>query len=116
MQIKRLDSGLRDAWDRFVQNNERASFFHLAGWRDVVEQTFGWPTYYLYAEDDLGIQGVLPLAHVKSRLFGNALISAPYAVYGGIVAASEDARSALDEAAVELSESLGVDYLELRQR
>ncbi len=54
------------------------------------------------------------MGHVKSMLFGNALISAPFCVYGGIAAISDDARIALDESASGLARELGVDYLEMR--
>src|SRR5699024_7107135 len=50
-----------------------------------------------------------------SRLFGSALISTPFCVYGGIVAETAEAYSALDARACELARELGVDYLELRQ-
>ena len=38
-------------------------------------------------------RGVLPLAEVKSLLFGHALVSTPFCVYGGIVAADEAAHA-----------------------
>ena len=38
------------------------------------------------------IEGVLPLAEVKSLLFGHTLVSLPFCVYGGIAAESERAR------------------------
>ncbi|MGH8559664.1 MAG: FemAB family XrtA/PEP-CTERM system-associated protein, partial [Methylococcales bacterium] len=69
-----------------------------------------------YAETDGTIEGVLPLGHIKSRLFGNALISTPFCVYGGIAAASRQARDALDNAASQLARDLSVDYLEMRNR
>jgi len=40
-------------------------------------------THYLVAERGSEIVGVLPLAEVKSRLFGHALTSLPFCVYGG---------------------------------
>ena len=39
--------------------------------------------HYLLAERGGAIVGVLPLAEVKSRLFGHALVSLPFGVYGG---------------------------------
>jgi FemAB-related protein (PEP-CTERM system-associated) len=67
-------------------------------------------------ESDGRIRGVLPLAHVKSALFGNALVSTPFCVYGGIVASDEIAAAALEQAACELARRLDVDYLEMRNR
>jgi FemAB-related protein (PEP-CTERM system-associated) len=114
MEIKQLDDSRRSDWDTFVNACAEASFFHLAGWQEVIEKAFGHKTHYLFAEEGGRIVGVLPLGHVKSFLFGNALISNPFCVYGGAAAESEAARKALEEAACELARRLGVDYLELR--
>ena len=70
-------------WDAFVEACPQATFFHLAGWQQVIEEAFGHRTHYLFAESGGRITGVLPLGHIKSRLFGNALISTPFCVYGG---------------------------------
>ncbi len=57
---------------------------------------------------------MLPLVHVKTRLFGNGLISTGFTVGGGPAAADETARAALDDRALAMAEELGVDYLEYR--
>jgi FemAB-related protein (PEP-CTERM system-associated) len=57
---------------------------------------------------------VLPLAELKSLLFGHSLVSLPFCVYGGVAATTDRARGALDEAAVALAEKLGVGHLEYR--
>ena len=101
-------------WDAFVLACREATFFHRAGWKDVIEQAFGHKTYFLYAEWDGRIEGVLPLGHISSRLFGNALSSTPFCVYGGIAANSESARHALYSYAQNLAREKGVDYLEMR--
>jgi FemAB-related protein (PEP-CTERM system-associated) len=62
------------------------------------------------------IEGVLPLAEIKSRLFGHSLVSTPFCVYGGPATTSETARIALVEAAEQLATRLGVDHLELRSQ
>lgn len=101
-------------WDEFVAREPAATFFHQIGWREVLDRAFGHETHYLYAEVGGRIEGILPLGHIRSRLFGNALMSTPFCVYGGIVAATSAAYAALDQAACELAQRLGVDYLELR--
>lgn len=93
-----------------------ATFFHLSAWKQVLERAFGHRTHYLLAERDGQIEGVLPLGEIRSRLFGDALISTPFCVYGGILAATPAAHSALEAAAAELAVSLGVGHLELRNR
>jgi FemAB-related protein (PEP-CTERM system-associated) len=116
MEIKKLENARKGDWDVFVEQCPEASFFHKAGWKEVVERAFGHPTHYLYAEESGRIVGVLPLGHVKSLLFGNALISNPFCVYGGVAAESEEARVALEESAVRLARESAVDYLEFRNR
>lgn len=101
-------------WDRFVQASEEATFFHRAAWRTVVAQTFGHAPHYLYAEAGGEIRGVLPLARQKSLLLGDALVSTPFCVCGGVAAADPAAREALERAAVELGEKLGVAHVEFR--
>lgn len=116
MEIKRLDGSRKSDWDAFVNNCTEASFFHRAGWQDVIERAFGHETHYLFAEEEGRIVGVLPLGHVKSFLFGNALISNPFCVYGGAATESDVARKALEQAACDLARELEVDYLELRNQ
>jgi FemAB-related protein (PEP-CTERM system-associated) len=103
-------------WDAFVHRCGAATFFHLAGWRDVLENVFRHRCHYLIAERGASVCGVLPLAEVRSRLFGHALVSLPFAVYGGPAAADDVAENALIDTASELAASLGVEYLELRNR
>lgn len=116
VQIKTLTADAAARWDAFVAHAPGATFFHRAGWRDVLEQAFGHRAYFLYAEVNGAIVGVLPLGHIRSRLFGNALTSTPFCVYGGSVATGVGARAALEQAASDLAHRLGVDYLELRNR
>ena len=93
-----------------------ATFFHRIEWRDIIEQVFGHRTHYLLARRGGEIAGVLPLAQVKSLLFGHSLVSLPFAVYGGAAVTDEHARGLLHTAAAELARQLRVDHLELRNR
>ena len=61
-----------------------ATHFHRAGWQQIIESVFRHRTHFLYVEEAGRIVGVLPLAHVNSWLFGSALVSLPFAVYGGV--------------------------------
>jgi FemAB-related protein (PEP-CTERM system-associated) len=102
-------------WDDFVLRCPDATFFHRAGWQQIMEESFSHRTWFIYAATPQGeIHAVLPLAQVKSRLFGNTLCSLPFCVYGGIAASNRDAASAVDQAAQQLAARLGVDHLEYR--
>lgn len=116
IDIKRLQNGEQARWDAYVGRAETATFFHLSGWRSVIEQSFGHQAYYLYAQRAGQMVGVLPLVHIASRWFGNALISNAFCVYGGIVADDQAAYAALCAAARQLAGELGVEHLELRNR
>jgi FemAB-related protein (PEP-CTERM system-associated) len=101
-------------WDAFVRACPDATFFHLSGWQTVIEQSFGIKTWFYFVQQDGRIVGVLPLAEIKSRLFGHSLGAMPFCVYGGPVANSDAARAMLDQAAHELAQQLGVGHLEYR--
>jgi FemAB-related protein (PEP-CTERM system-associated) len=115
--VKRLlpgDAGACARWDEFVTGCTAATFFHRAGWQRVLREAFRHETYFLYGECDGRIAGVLPLAHVRSLLFGQSLVGLPFAVYGGVAADDEHAAEALEHAAQELARKLGVAHLEFR--
>jgi FemAB-related protein (PEP-CTERM system-associated) len=101
-------------WDEFVAHCPTATFFHRAGWQRVIERSFGHRTHYLFAEQNGAIRGILPLVQIKSRLFGHALVSNAFCVYGGPATLDEAAREALDRRAIELMGQLGADCLEYR--
>jgi FemAB-related protein (PEP-CTERM system-associated) len=103
-------------WDAFVRASADGSPFHLTAWKEVVQATFGHRPHYLVARRGGAIEGVLPLFEVRGPLGGRALISVPYAVYGGICAASADAREALLDTATALGRARGAAYVELRHR
>ena len=108
----RVDDAL---WDGFVNEAPGAALYHLSGWRHVVEETFGHPTYYLSAARDGGrIVGVLPLVHLSSRVFGRMLVSLPYFNYAGPCAPEPEVRAALVDEAIRIAQGTKADFLELR--
>lgn len=117
LTIKRLepdDQATAANWDHFVMGCDHATFFHLAAWQQLIREVFRHRTYFLYAERDGVIEGVLPLAQVDSLLFGHSLISLPFASYGGVAANNQDAADALEKEAQQVAKGLGVGHLELR--
>jgi FemAB-related protein (PEP-CTERM system-associated) len=112
--VKLMQAGDISRWDQFVLGCPEATFFHRAGWQAVIENAFGHKTWFMYAEANGQIQGILCLAEIKSMLFGHFLGSLPFCVYGGIAAVTEPARKALDSAAQALAAELKVGHLEYR--
>ena len=116
ISIHPLDRGNAAAWDRFVLDDcPEATFFHRAGWKQVIEDAFGQACPSLLAERDGRIVGVLPLVHVRSRLFGNRLISNGFTIGGGVAALDDEARLALEAEALGLMDKLGCLCLEVRR-
>jgi FemAB-related protein (PEP-CTERM system-associated) len=103
-------------WEAYVDACAESSFFHRIGWREIIEDVFRHRTHYRIAERHGQIVGVLPLAEVKSRFFGHALVSLPFCVYGGPAADDADAARSLVDAASDLARSLDVEHLEIRNR
>jgi len=103
-------------WSAFVERAPHATFFHRIGWRSIIEDVFRHRTHYLVAERGGGVCGVLPLAEVRSRVFGHALVSLPFCVYGGPLADDGETTAALVAAGQDLARRLGVSHLELRDR
>jgi FemAB-related protein (PEP-CTERM system-associated) len=101
-------------WDRFVLEHPHGSPFHLIAWKRSIEETFGFRPIYLVAMEDDRVRGILPLFLVKNVIVGKALISSPFATYGGILADSPEIREAIGVKVRELGEAQGVDYIELR--
>lgn len=114
LEITELARENEPAWDAFVFAHPEATFFHRAGWRGVIERSFGHRTHYLCAQRDGAIVGVLPLVHVKSLLFGDSLVSTAFCVYGGPLTIDEATRAALDAHAETLARQLEVDALVYR--
>jgi FemAB-related protein (PEP-CTERM system-associated) len=114
--VRMLDETGTKAWDAWVAEHPNATFFHRAGWKRVIEASFRHRCYFLLAEAKGQICGILPLVHVRSHLFGNALVSTSFCVYGGPVTSDVQAEKALDAAALDLARSLNVDHLEYRLR
>ncbi len=104
------------AWDAFVQQAPAATFFHRAAWRGVIEQAFRHRTHYALCERDGQVTGVLPLVRLRSLLFGDTLVSTPFCVQGGPVAADAQSLAALEEHATALLRQTGAAALEFRDR
>ena len=97
IRLRPLDDASAPAWDAFVAAMPDGTFFHRAAWAQVIESAFGHRSHYTLAEQDGAIVGVLPLVHVRSRLFGNTLISTPFCVYGGPLAVDRETAAALED-------------------
>lgn len=114
IQIRAAAEADSGAWDAYVLAHPHGSFFHRYGWKRLIESAYRYPGHYLIAERGGRLCGVLPLGEVKHLLFGHALISVPFCVYGGVLADDAAVREALEARAVALAGMLRVSHLEMR--
>lgn len=114
LRVRELLPGEDSRWDAFVGRHAQGTFFHLTGWRRVVQEVFKHQPRYLLLEQGRTWLGVLPMFFTKGPFLGRNLISVPYGVYGGVLAETEAAQAVLLENAAALGRELGARYVELR--
>jgi CelD/BcsL family acetyltransferase involved in cellulose biosynthesis len=85
MEIKILDSANQNKWDKFVNSHPKARFVHLSVYKDIIEKTYGYKGYFLYAEQNEEIVFVFPFFKVKTIFLRDKFISQPFSEYGGIL-------------------------------
>jgi FemAB-related protein (PEP-CTERM system-associated) len=102
-------------WDAYVRAHPAARCCHLSAWKRIIEGSFGHDTPYLVAEDGSGrIRGILPAVRLRSRLFGDFLVSVPYLNYGGPCADDDATWRELMAAGAKLAAGVGAQHLEVR--
>jgi serine/alanine adding enzyme len=99
------------AWQRFVDDNDEASFMHHAGWFGVLRDAFSVTPYFLMAINEKEtIEGILPLYLSRSPLTGPHISS----LEDGALATTPNAMRALMTRARALRDSTGSRYLQIR--
>ena len=114
LTVRRVGGDDVAAIEAFLASRPDATPFHRPAWSDAVEKGCGQEAHYLVAGAAGAVTGILPLTHIRSRLFGSALVSTGFGVGGGILASDESSAEALAAAAVSLAEVLGCRSIELR--
>jgi len=103
-------------WEEFVCRQPGATCYHRWKWKQIIENSFAWPTFYLMAVEEKRVVGVLPLTWQHSRLFGSFITSLPFFNAGGILADSPEAQKVLLDEAIKVAKSVGAVSIELRHR
>ena len=111
----RFRPGDEHAWDEYVSRCPGAGLYHRYGWARVIERSYGHTPTYLWARDESGVRGVLPLVLFRGALGGRSLVSLPFLDEGGLCADDAPARLALWEAASAFARSKRAPSVELRQ-
>ncbi len=52
MKIRLYNNTDKEIWDNYVLNHPDSTLYHLSGWGNVINKTYGHKTYYLMAIDD----------------------------------------------------------------
>ncbi|WP_445326679.1 FemAB family XrtA/PEP-CTERM system-associated protein [Sphingobium sp. AN641] len=114
-QARLGDAALMAQVDAWVRAHPDGTPFHRPGWISGVEAGTGQKAILLVARSLSGeIVGLLPLTHIRSHLFGHALVGSGFAVDGGILASDRRAPQLLADACWTLAEQLGCATVELR--
>jgi FemAB-related protein (PEP-CTERM system-associated) len=114
MQVRLSTPADDGARDEFVRSHDRGTFFHQAGWGEVVESVMKHKRTDWLAFDRNDLVGVLPLSICRSLRGKRNLISVPYGVYGGPLGRDRDVEAALFKAAEGQAIDMGAGRLELR--
>lgn len=101
-------------WEDYLLRDRPVALSRLPGWLNVLRNGLRHNVYCLEAVEGGAVRGMVPLACVKSFLFGRFLVSLPYLNGGGVCADDEATAARLIDRAVQLADELGVRYLELR--
>lgn len=102
------------ACDTFVERMTESKMCHLPSWGFMIEKTLGHKMFYLVAREKQEIQGILPLMQIRSRLFGNRMISQACSNYGGPLSNNANVIEALFNYTVELAKVRGCESIEFR--
>ena len=112
--IEVLPRGSEPEWDKFVLSHRDATYCHLAAWRTVVEEAYGLRSHFLLLRNDQGLQGILPLVHLRGPIAPNRMVSMPFLDQGGALSDSDEVSGLLIEAAAQEAKKLGAKGLDLR--
>lgn len=101
--------------NQYVMQHAAGTIHHDVRWHALLTSTYGHESYYYYAcSIDGCIRGVLPIVRLKSRLFGDLMVSMPYFQRAGAIADSLDTENKLIETANLTARSAGVETIEYR--
>ena len=118
IQVEVLVRASQSTLERYFQSlreqYDARNWDYDPAWLGIVCRGLHHDPYLLVARQAGQTVGLLPLALVKSLLFGRFLVSLPYVNTAGVIARSEVAAGSLIDRAVRLADELKVRHLELR--
>ncbi|MES9991084.1 MAG: FemAB family XrtA/PEP-CTERM system-associated protein [Candidatus Thiodiazotropha sp.] len=112
--VKIADTSDRQKWDDYVSNNVYAWPYHLFAWKDAIEASYKHKTYYLLAENNGVVVGLLPLVHIKLPLLINSLTALPYCDIGNLLCDNKVVQDTIISRLFDLSKELDIKNIYLR--
>ena len=110
IQIQPLDARPGGEWEQRLSACADATVFHSAAWLRVLQRTYGYTLYYLFAEPDF----LFPIAEIRSRLTGVRGVCLPFTDLCAPLGKSASDREAIRSALLAFGRSRGWSHVELR--
>ncbi len=114
MNIRLASIEDRENWDNYVLTHTDASPYHLFAWKMAVEDAYKHIGYYLMAEENSQLLGVLPLVYLKPPLLSGQLVSLPFCDLGGALINCDKVRHELVIESIALAKKLKAKQIEWR--
>ncbi|MCG7981146.1 MAG: FemAB family PEP-CTERM system-associated protein [Candidatus Thiodiazotropha lotti] len=114
ISLRIAGDGDKGKWDEYVKRHQSASPYHLYSWKTAIEVSYRHKAYYILAEEDNNIVGVLPLVQLKLPIYLNNLVSLPFCDVGGVISDSEQIQDELLAYILKLKSELKINSIELR--
>ena len=78
MKVRLATAEDENAWDAYVLQHPDGLAYQLIAWQRAVKKAYGYDAYYLLAEKDNSICGVLPLIDFNIPLITNARLASAF--------------------------------------
>jgi FemAB-related protein (PEP-CTERM system-associated) len=114
LNIRLAENNDKDKWDDFVKSHPHASPYHLYAWKMAIEEVYNHRAFYLMAEKNNQVIGVLPLIYLKPPLISGQFVSLPYCDIGDMLTTEENTKEKLILEAVSLARKAKAKYIEIR--
>ena len=102
-------------WNDYVDKHPAGCIHHRSEWVQLLQQSYGHESHCFIALDkSKNVVGILPLARLQSRLFGDLLVSMPFFQRAGAIGDHPLIEEKLIEAANQCARQLGSDHVEYR--
>nr|WP_320191923.1 GNAT family N-acetyltransferase [uncultured Desulfobacter sp.] len=95
MKITIAKSKHQRCWNRFLDNRRNGNLYQLFEWRKILQEGYKLTPFFLMAEQDGCVSGVLPLVKAPLLTGRPCVISLPYCDFSGIEAVDSETSVAL---------------------